>query len=154
MKWPFVVIRKPGGKVERIPLPSDPAEARRLGEQLWRNQVMPRSTDSFDRYLAQAAEAEAKGSKPCTMGVGCQEAGVCYASAMGEPNRCDAKPGEPSSGESVWYRGWEAGYEPERGNWTGEGYVAYKGGCDEGAPQAHGATWAALLEAIDDEEDE
>ena len=26
--------------------------------------------------------------KPCDMGVGCDEAGVCYASAMGEPERC------------------------------------------------------------------
>jgi hypothetical protein len=26
----------------------------------------------------------------CTLGVGCQEAGVCYAAAHGEPERCDA----------------------------------------------------------------
>lgn len=75
---------------------------------------MPRGTDSFDRYLAQAAEDQAKGPKPCTFGVGCQEAGVCYAAAMGEPDRCDAKPAEPPNGTSVWYRGWEAGYEPDR----------------------------------------
>jgi hypothetical protein len=63
------------------------------------------------------------------------------------------RPTEPTEG-SVWYRGWECGYEPERGNWTGEGYTAYKGGCDLDAKQAHGATWAALLEHVDDEEDE
>jgi hypothetical protein len=27
-------------------------------------------------------------TKPCNMGVGCDEAGVCYADAHGEPNRC------------------------------------------------------------------
>jgi hypothetical protein len=26
--------------------------------------------------------------EPCTMGVGCDETGVCYAGAMGEPERC------------------------------------------------------------------
>lgn len=25
---------------------------------------------------------------PCTMGVGCEEYGVCYAEAHGEPDRC------------------------------------------------------------------
>lgn len=25
---------------------------------------------------------------PCNMGVGCEEAGMCYAEAMGEPERC------------------------------------------------------------------
>jgi hypothetical protein len=27
-------------------------------------------------------------NKPCTMGVGCDEAGVCYAAAHGQPERC------------------------------------------------------------------
>ncbi len=60
---------------------------------------------------------------------------------------------EPPGGESSWYRDWEAGYEPERGSWTGEGYVAYKGGCDLDARHVTGATWDALLEAVDDEEE-
>jgi hypothetical protein len=115
---------------------------------------MPRGTDSFDRYLKQAMEDAAQGPKPCTMGVGCQESGVCYAEAMGEPNRCDAKPAEPKHGVNVWYRGWECGYDSDRGFWTPEGYAAYKGGCDLDTPQVHGKTWAELLEAIDDEEHE
>lgn len=71
---------------------------------------------------------------------------------------CDAavinkvRPPEPPAGTSVWYRGWEASYEPDRAHWTGDGYVAYKGGCDLDALQAHGSTWAGLLEAVDDEE--
>lgn len=28
-------------------------------------------------------------SGPCTMGVGCDEYGVCYADAHGEPERCE-----------------------------------------------------------------
>lgn len=31
-------------------------------------------------------------SKPCDMGVGCDEAGMCYASAHGEPERCPLEP--------------------------------------------------------------
>ena len=27
----------------------------------------------------------------CTMGVGCKEAGVCYAAAHGEPDRCEGR---------------------------------------------------------------
>lgn len=28
--------------------------------------------------------------KPCDMGMGCEQAGVCYASAVGQPERCTA----------------------------------------------------------------
>lgn len=66
----------------------------------------------------------------------------------------EQRPSEPQGDAVVWYRGWEAGYEGNRACWTGEGYTAYKGGCDLDAPQAHSSTWAGLLEAIDDEEDE
>ncbi len=31
---------------------------------------------------------DVKPSPPCTMGVGCYEAGVCFAEAHGEPDRC------------------------------------------------------------------
>lgn len=64
------------------------------------------------------------------------------------------RPDEPKLGTNVWYRGWECGYDDMRGFWTPEGYAAYKGGVDLDAPQAHGKTWAELLEAIDDEEDD
>lgn len=63
-------------------------------------------------------------------------------------------PPEPKAGTDVRYRGWECSYDPDRAHWTGEGYVAYKGGCDLGAPQTTGATWDALLSNVDDEEDE
>jgi hypothetical protein len=32
--------------------------------------------------------ADAANNKPCTMGVGCDEAGVCYAAAHGRPDEC------------------------------------------------------------------
>lgn len=66
----------------------------------------------------------------------------------------EARPAEPKGDGNAWYRGWEAGYEPERGNWVTDGFVAYKGGCDLDAPQVSAATWAALLDEIDDQEDE
>jgi hypothetical protein len=34
---------------------------------------------------------------PCTMGVGCEEAGVCYASANGQPEQCGAHPPAPAA---------------------------------------------------------
>lgn len=30
--------------------------------------------------------------KPCDMGVGCDEAGVCFAEAQGQPDRCTRRP--------------------------------------------------------------
>lgn len=93
-------------------------------------------------------------ARPCTLGAGCAEAGVCYASAMGKPDLCDARPAEPKGTDSAWYRGWECGFEPDRHNWCGDGWVGYKGGCDLDAPQTSGKTWDALLDEIDAEEDE
>lgn len=34
----------------------------------------------------------------CNMGVGCDEAGICYAEVMGEPGRC---PRQNTSGEGI-----------------------------------------------------
>lgn len=40
------------------------------------------------------AEAVARANQPCTMGYGCDEAGVCYASAHDQPERCPKSGGE------------------------------------------------------------
>ena len=64
------------------------------------------------------------------------------------------RPSEPEGTKSVWYRGWECGYDADAGFWTKEGWRAYKGGVDIGAPQASAPSWPELLEAIDDEEDD
>ncbi len=53
---------------------------------------------------------------------------------------------------SVWYRGWEVGYDDMAGQWSSEGWRAYKGGCDLDAPQVSAATYDGVLDAIDDEE--
>ena len=39
------------------------------------------------------------GSQRCTMGVGCDEYGVCYASAHGRPDLCPAKAMEARQGQ-------------------------------------------------------
>lgn len=70
----------------------------------------------------------------------------------GSPSPVEHPP-EPASGDSTWYGDWECGWEPERANWTGEGYVAYKGGCDLDARYVTASTWDKLLEAVDDEEE-
>lgn len=35
-------------------------------------------------------------AKPCAMGVGCDEHGVCYAEAHGEPERCPQQDSNPT----------------------------------------------------------
>lgn len=45
-----------------------------------------------DDVNAKAFEAAlASASMPCTLSVGCDEAGVCYAEKCGEPERCPKK---------------------------------------------------------------
>jgi hypothetical protein len=65
-----------------------------------------------------------------------------------------ARPAEPEGEEDVWYRGWEAGWSQEREYYSGEGYVAARGGWDFECRQVSATTWEGLLDAIDDEEDE
>lgn len=93
-------------------------------------------------------------SRPCTLGVGCQEWGVCYAAAHGDDSKCDARPDEPTDGTSVWYRGWEVGYDDMAARYVKDYWRAYKGGCDLDAPQASANTFDGVLDAIDDEEDD
>lgn len=64
------------------------------------------------------------------------------------------RPRQPDSEDVVWYRGWEAGWEQMLDFFTGEGYRAYKGGCDLGAQTVSAGTWNDLLDAIDEEEDD
>lgn len=67
----------------------------------------------------------------------------------------EARPAPPGfNSQEVWYRGWECGYDAEAGNWLGEPWRAYKGGCDLGARQASARSWEGLLDEIDAEEDE
>lgn len=44
--------------------------------------------DVWNRRAPSASIADTAGAKPCDMGVGCDESGVCYAEANGEPDRC------------------------------------------------------------------
>ena len=64
------------------------------------------------------------------------------------------RPEEPEGENVVWYRGWEAGWEYQLEFWSGQGYRAYKGGADIGAPSVSTGTWNDLLDMIDEEEDE
>lgn len=64
------------------------------------------------------------------------------------------RPTEPEGEASVFYRGWEAGYEDMASRWSAEGYRAYKGGCDLDAPTVSAPSWDALLDAIDEHEDD
>lgn len=84
----------------------------------------------------------------------CAERGVALREGSTRGVRTYDRPQEPRAGEAFWYRGWECGFEPDRHNWCGDGWVGYKGGCDLDAPQTSGKTWDALLDEIDAEEDE
>lgn len=66
--------------------------------------------------------------------------------------KIEQKPPEAKFGEDVWYRGWEAGQDDMAMKYTEESWIAYKGGCDLGAPKIRAKSWAELLEMIDDEE--
>lgn len=59
-------------------------------------------------------------------------------------------PAEPAPNETLWYRGWECGFESLRHAYTGSGYVAYLGGPDLDCIQVDAPTWEGLLDEIDD----
>lgn len=95
----------------------------------------------------------------CNLGVGCDEAGKCYAEEHGAPERCGINligmpPPEPAPGESVVYRGWKAALDYDAQFWTQMGWRAYRGGVDLDAPEVSANTWIALLDEIDAVEDE
>ena len=64
------------------------------------------------------------------------------------------RPKTPDGEDVVRYRDWEAGWDQLREFYTGQGYTAYKGGCDLDAPNVSAGTWEKLLDTINDEEDE
>lgn len=64
------------------------------------------------------------------------------------------RPAVPLRGTDIWYRGWEVGFDVDAAYWTGDGWRAYKGGCDLDVPTLSAGTYAALLDDIDNEEDE
>lgn len=65
----------------------------------------------------------------------------------------EVKPLQPTDGKPVWYRGWEVCWDEDADYWIGEGWRAYKGGCDLGAPLQASNDFVDLLDLIDDEED-
>lgn len=60
------------------------------------------------------------------------------------------RPDAPEHDKLVWYRGWECGWNDMAGFYTKEGWEAYYGGADLGAPRVTASTWADLLDEIDD----
>lgn len=84
--------------------------------------------------------------------------GVDHGSFDALAAKCDepvhARPEEPQADAHVWYRGWEVGFSFESEYWCGEGWIAYKGGCDLDAREVRSGQYATCLDAIDDEEDE
>ena len=64
------------------------------------------------------------------------------------------RPAQPDYGKEAWYRGWEAGQDDMAMRYTDESWIAYKGGRDLDAPQIAAKSWADLLDAIDEEEDD
>lgn len=62
----------------------------------------------------------------------------------------DKRPGQPKRNAIVTYRGWECAFYSDAEFWTGNGWVAYKGGADIDAPNVNAGTWTGLLGEIDD----
>lgn len=63
-----------------------------------------KTTENSER--ADALGAAVRGATyPCTLGVGCDEAGVCYADAHGQPEQCPHHVGvQPSRAQSLAQR--------------------------------------------------
>lgn len=58
----------------------------------------------------------------------------------------------PTQRETVWFLGWEIGYDSDAAYWAGLGWRAYKGGADLDASSLSSATFENLLDQIEDEE--
>lgn len=65
---------------------------------------------------------------------------------------CMDWPEEPDANTTIWYRGWECGWNEEAHKWAKSGWRAYKGGADLDAPTETNSDWFELLHAIDLEE--
>jgi hypothetical protein len=55
---------------------------------------------AYVRAASSAAPDGGKGKAGCSMGVGCDEAGVCYAMAHGQPERCAAPQAECAASDA------------------------------------------------------
>lgn len=80
-----------------------------------------------------------------------QDGSVIWA-LLGDP--CDDWSGWPDmpDGDTVWYKGWECGWDDDASRYGLEPWSAYKGGADLDAPHLTGKTWFALLMEIDEYE--
>lgn len=56
-----------------------------------------------------------------------------------------------SKARPIWYRGWEIIFSADAAYWTGEGWLAYKGGCDIDAPSLSAPSFVEIHSMIDDE---
>ncbi|MEB3067278.1 hypothetical protein, partial [Parvimonas micra] len=65
---------------------------------------------------------------------------------------CMDWPAEPGLHETVDYRGWECSWDATADAWGANGWRAYKGGADIGAPELNAKTWLELMRLIDEEE--
>lgn len=63
------------------------------------------------------------------------------------------RPPEPKGDAVVYYRGWECAFYSDAEFWSGNGWQAYKGGADIGAPNVNASSFTALLDEIDEEEE-
>lgn len=63
-----------------------------------------------------------------------------------------ARPAEPQTGEDLWYRGWECGWDDEASRYNLEPWSAYKGGADLDVLHITAKSWSALLDEIDAQE--
>ena len=60
------------------------------------NEAMAEIDAALDAYFGSAAPAGGGDRNQCSMGVGCDEAGVCYAAAHDQPDRCPKQPATPA----------------------------------------------------------
>ncbi len=64
------------------------------------------------------------------------------------------RPAQPACDETIWYRGWEIGWNADAHLWLGDGWDAYKGGCDIDTPRITSSDFADCINEIDNWEDE
>jgi len=75
----------------------------------------------------------------------------CEADLRGYVPGAAVRPTQPMGEDSLWYRGWEAGYDDMAARYVKECWIAYKGGCDLDARTITASSWNALLDEIDAE---
>lgn len=63
------------------------------------------------------------------------------------------RPAQPHPEATVWYLGWEIGWNDMAYRWANTGWDAYKGGCDPDAPRIQCDTFTDCLDEIEDYEE-